>query len=323
MHYFYALIFWIKNILHIQTVFLFFNKSLKSFHSSPIYPTANNSYNPSNGQITPHDQQHQYYKTTIPVNATQCQCSAAKAVKETADSQQQLARTAANNNKKNNDVISGTHCGIPSQQKHSCCCVTQPATTTLTNIETEPMRSSQANKNHTTTKTTIEYELSNGIAKLCKISTSRIAAEHLSLPLPSEFSESAERKSSLSSPLKNSNLVLPPLLSSAELEDINQNLNTINAFNRNSKASSSLNNQYGAFFGQQKANYSMDCNKPNGNEQSFLDCAQRDRLGLAGTTGDSDAPGSVSGLDRLNKKKYNKVSVVNFKSFQGDMKKKN
>ncbi|KRF99515.1 uncharacterized protein Dwil_GK27352, partial [Drosophila willistoni] len=39
-------------------------------NGTPIYPTANNSQNPSNGQVTPYHQlRHGYYKTTIPVGS--------------------------------------------------------------------------------------------------------------------------------------------------------------------------------------------------------------------------------------------------------------
>lgn len=40
--------------------------------------------------------------------------------------------------------------------------------------------------------------------------------------------------------------------------------------------------------------------------------ASRDRLGFWGTSGDNEVPGSLSGQDRLHKKRYNKVSKVNF-----------
>lgn len=36
----------------------------------------------------------------------------------------------------------------------------------------------------------------------------------------------------------------------------------------------------------------------------------RDRLGFWGTSGDNEVPGSLSGQDRLHKKRYNKVSFL-------------
>lgn len=39
------------------------------------------------------------------------------------------------------------------------------------------------------------------------------------------------------------------------------------------------------------------------------DC--RDRLGLWGMSGDSEVPGTVSGLDRLRNGRYNKVILIN------------
>lgn len=45
--------------------------------------------------------------------------------------------------------------------------------------------------------------------------------------------------------------------------------------------------------------------KCNGNPMKNV---PRERLGLWGSAGDNDIPGSVSGLQRLQHKKYNKVS---------------
>ncbi|XP_037946211.1 NADP-dependent malic enzyme-like isoform X2 [Teleopsis dalmanni] len=248
-------------------------------NGSPVYPTAyNSSCNSANVQTTKNQNQnhHQHiYKTTIPVNEH-----------ETADSCMN-GGTIAQHQRNNNDVIN-------IKPNESCCCATSNNNTTGTNFkniqtETTTVRSSQRNKNHTTTTktaTTIEYELSNGIAKLCKISTSRIAEE--------PTSDSVESKSSCVC----NDTKLTPLLSSTDLENLNKNLNTINEFNQklNSNVNKSINYQ-------QRANYSMDCkefSKLNGNDD------ERDCIGLHGTAGESDVPGKISGLEHLKNKKYNK-----------------
>lgn len=57
---------------------------------------------------------------------------------------------------------------------------------------------------------------------------------------------------------------------------------------------------------RQKSVNSYKMESCNGNS---LKNAPRERLGLWGSGGETDVPGSVSGLQRLQHKKYNKVSV--------------
>lgn len=291
------------------------------FHSSPVYPTAVNSYSPSHGQRTPNEQH--FYKTTIPINEQHCKCNGNGTQQhQAADARQATAANGGNGlNNSNSDVTAYTQYGVSSSSTAKTCqCIQQQqkqqrnggttsnATTNTTTIM--GMRNSnQTNENHTTTTTTtIEYELSNGVAKLCKISTSRIAAEqqpskHLDAILPlnsNKYTKTSVETESAEQPDNTSNL---PLLSTADLKDLTRNVNAINTFNQNLRHSFSQN----AYNLQQRANFTMDCSN-----NSSLKVAPRDRLGLWGTGGDNDVPGNVSGLQRLQQKKYNKVRVELF-----------
>lgn len=290
-----------------------------------------NSYNPSHGQRIPNDQQ--YYKTTIPINEQhhlqqqqQCTCNS-NGTTQTADGKE---LTAAAIQKACHGLCDVT---IDTQQRQRGISSTTPSSlaTAAVAIATpvcgcSGMRNAQANENHTTaattTTTTIEYELSNGTAKLSKISTSRVAAE----PPPSttaavvKVPPKSESLSRTNTPTDqdflgaNSKL---PLLSQVDLNDLMRNVNAINAVNRTLHHYSFANQQQqqgktplsstSAHNLQHRSNFHMDFSSMNGSSNSPLKKVPRDRLGLWGTGGDVDVPGNISGLQRLQQKKYNKV----------------
>ncbi|XP_054726348.1 NADP-dependent malic enzyme-like isoform X2 [Anastrepha obliqua] len=308
-------------------------------NGSPLYPTANNSYNPSNGQVTPHEncrqqqqQQRQIYKTTIPVNehcqhqqqqqqqqvtatANSCHCSegnGGRAFMQSAVADAQLTTPQHNNTNNNSNNISASNgdainvrhsaIGIPMSTQH-CCHATANTNThhDSTQAHCAHHNTSQTSNNHTnpltTTTTTIEYELSNGIAKLSKISTSRVAAEQSFLPsqlsqtqqISREVNNLTENTSSNSNNKKvaayeKEQHLLPPLLSSKALQKLTSSIDALNSYNINNK------NYLAGIQKQQLRNYSK-----------MSDC--KGNLMLAD---DAEVPGEVSGLDRLHKKKYNK-----------------
>ncbi|KAM7362158.1 NADP-dependent malic enzyme-like isoform 1-T1 [Cochliomyia hominivorax] len=311
-------------------------------NGSPVYPTAANSYSTSHGQTTPNEQH--FYKTTIPVNEQQQQqqqhhnCKTnGNGTLQTADQLQHKNTTAASScchcnsshnkcnssglNNSYNDVTSNTQFGVSSSSPKTCHCInnnTNANTTTTTIIA--GVRNSQANGNHTTTPavattttttntTTIEYELSNGIAKLCKISTSRIAAEQSPkqsldqnnsiLKYTTVDADSLTVKELIEKENEKTSHNLQ-LLTPADLKDLTRNVNAINAFNQNIENKFLQTTSHKTNL-QQRANFTMSCTN-NGS----LNNAARDRLGLWGSGGDNDVPGSVSGLQHLQKKKYNK-----------------
>ncbi|XP_065371198.1 NADP-dependent malic enzyme-like isoform X1 [Calliphora vicina] len=264
-----------------------------------------------NGTLQTADHQQQHIETTA---ASCASCS-----------DQSSAGVGAALNKSYSDVTTNTQSGVSSPSPNSCHCMnkqqeqqhtghTNANTTTI--MKSTMRNTNQANGNHTTTPatttttttTTVEYELSNGVAKLCKISTSRIAAEQQPIQslntVNSVLNYSTNTAESLSVKEfpekendKASNL---PLLTPADLKDLTRNVNAINVFNQNlrytfSQSQSPYTNL------QQRANFTMSCTN-NGS----LNNDARDRLGLWGSGGDNDVPGSVSGLERLQKKKYNK-----------------
>ena len=293
------------------------------FFSSPVYPTAVNSSSPSHGQTTPNEQH--FYKTTIPINE-QLQQLPNKSKEHgngtilTADQQYKETTAAIGGggngchcsgnsscgttlNNRNSDVTTNIQSGVSSPSLPTtkpCQCIHNNDTTAIM-----AMRNSQAaNGNHTTTTTTtIEYELSNGVAKICKISSSRIAAEQKPTFLSSSATlnnfkntNTAEEELCEQENQKASKL---PLLTPADFKDLTRNVNAINACNTNLKQSITQSTHINY---QQRANFTMSCTN-NGSCSN----GARDRLGLWGTGGNNEIPGSVSGLERLQKKKYNKV----------------
>lgn len=63
------------------------------------------------------------------------------------------------------------------------------------------------------------------------------------------------------------------------------------------------------FFLRDRRHKSVNSYKMESCNGNSLKNAPRERLGLWGSGGETDVPGSVSGLQRLQHKKYNKVSV--------------
>lgn len=310
--------------------------------STPLYPTASNSYNPSNGQVTPYEhyrqkpQQQQtqstMYKTTIPVNehcqrqqqqvattANSCHCSSGSdsgAFVQSAVGGTQLI----NNNTRNDDAMHGKQLaiGIPMSTQHCCHATDNRNTFASTQAQYAHHSSSQANNNHTTTltttTTTVEYELSNGIAKLSKISTSRVAAEQSLLPchlLQTQQTISFKKEQEVNSLTENTanrinkvnalekekeqQHLLPPLLSSKALQELSDSIEALNSYN------SSNRNLLTSVPKQQLRNYSTMAEpvQPSKCFSQKTNLAQID---------DAEVPGKVSGLERLHQKKYNKVS---------------
>ncbi|XP_017470772.1 PREDICTED: NADP-dependent malic enzyme isoform X2 [Rhagoletis zephyria] len=314
-------------------------------NGSPLYPTANNSYNPSNGQVTPYDhcnqqrqQLPQYYKTTIPVNehcqhqqlqqqqiaaatANSCHfdggndgsgagagaCAGAGgggAFAQSAVGGAQLTTTTTSNNihASIGDAMNVKHCaiGIPMSAQYCCHATDNPNTHSSTRARHahENMSSSQVSNNHTTTltttTTTVEYELSNGIAKLSKISTSRVAAEQSSLS--SQLSQSqlkfaVEKEKEVNNLTVNTSeqdqYLLPPLLSTKALKELSSNIDVLNSYNQSNK------HLLTSLQKQQLRNYSK-----------MSDISERTpNVVLAD---DAEVPGEVSGLERLRNKKYSK-----------------
>lgn len=213
-------------------------------------------------------------------------------------------------NKSYSDVTTNTQSGVSSPSPKTCHCMKQHSGNT--NASTTTIMSTMRNANHTTTPatttTTIEYELSNGVAKLCKISTSRIAAEQqpkqpLANPTNNvlNFTTSATADL-LSAEKENETASSLPLLTPADLKDLTRNVNAINAFNQNLNYTVS---QSPFTHLQQRANFTMSMTN-----SGTITYAARDRLGLWGSGGDNDVPGRVSGLERLQKTKYNKVIKI-------------
>ncbi|XP_075147232.1 NADP-dependent malic enzyme-like isoform X1 [Haematobia irritans] len=283
---------------------------------SPVYPTAVNTNNDTHCQRTSNEQQ--FYKTTIPINEQKQQChhNGGPLPHTTTADGKDLTAVAIQN--ACHDVTSNTttHHGISSTSSplataaHLCGGCTG-------------MRNSPTYENHTTaatTTTTIEYELSNGFAKLSKISTSRVAAEQSpnSVVNPVVVVPNSESSSRVNTDTgkeesieKTTNYSKLPLLSQVDLHDLMRNVNAINAVNHTLRQSFNLQQQQHhhqkspLYNLQQQSNFHMDFSSMNGNN-SPLKKVPRDRLGLWGTGGDVDVPGNISGLQRLQHKKYNK-----------------
>ncbi|KAI9584825.1 NADP-dependent malic enzyme isoform X1 [Glossina fuscipes] len=271
-----------------------------------IYPSAVSSYNSSShGNGTPN--QRLLYKTTIPVNEQQQNHQTADTINETL--------TADNSKTLASDVIAN---GLPSKHECSSCrnAVSHTNTTLLMTNENHTTATKQTATTATTpppppttttTTTTIEYELSsNGIAKLCKVSTSHIAPKQSSFsnlyshtqPNCTVGQQTLSSDEEILEKTDNKSYQIP-LLSSSNLKVLCENLNAINTYNRSIHSSFKA----PALNYQQRANYTMDC---NGINMDTLKLAPRDRLGLWGTHSDLDIPGNISGLGRLRNKKYNK-----------------
>ncbi|XP_032592804.1 NADP-dependent malic enzyme isoform X2 [Drosophila grimshawi] len=268
-------------------------KTLGRLKITPIYPTANNSYNPSNGQITPYHQQqqqqqqqneHGYYKTTIPVgvgsgansgNGSGSHCSHCQTA--VLCSRALAPETTISNNNNNK---SATTTQLLSHTNSHTNINASTSTTSCDCAATAKWRSSRVCKNHTTTTTTLEYELSNFAKLKTQISTQRDVDEATAAPIATATVEAA---------------LPPPILSSSHWQQLQQSLNELHHHNQQQQlliGNTSTNNL------QQQRNFStMSNNKDND--------LQRDRLGLWGT-GDNEIAGNLSGLDRLYNKRFSK-----------------
>ncbi|XP_062127209.1 NADP-dependent malic enzyme [Drosophila sulfurigaster albostrigata] len=268
-------------------------------NGTPIYPTANNSQSPSNGQITPYhrqqqQQQHQlsakehgYYKTTIPVgSAVSSGSSSSCSHCQTADlcSRALLQESAYNNNNNNNNIspprLSRAHTHTQTHEStNHCDDEGGVATSAAAAAATAKWRSSRVCKNHTTTTTTtLEYELSN-FAKL----TTQISTQH-----------NVDQATAATSTVQ---ALPPPIISSSHWQQLQQSLHELH-HHQQQQQQPLLGNTFNQSQ-QQIRNYSSSSNMSNGQDQ------QRDRLGLWGT-GDNVTSGNLSGLDRLHNKRYAK-----------------
>ncbi|XP_070142740.1 NADP-dependent malic enzyme isoform X2 [Drosophila kikkawai] len=243
---------------------------------TPVYPTANNSQSPSNGQITPYHHHHHahsqekdgggYYKTTIPVGSSQSG-SGDTAGESNSCAQCQTADVSRSSPTNNNHA-----------HTQSCCCT-----------------SSRVCSNHTTTTTTtLEYELSN-FAKLTTRITTKSAAEGAASTEQCDI-EKAHTGST------------PDLPQAAGLP-----LSSRHHWNQLQRSLHAL--HYQQQQEQQRAYSSSSCSKNNNNNNvadmsinkqvSLEKYAPRDRHGVWGT-GDNEVLGSISGFDRLYDKRYSK-----------------
>lgn len=289
--------------LPVHTLTLSLSLSPCLVRSTPIYPTANNSHSPSNGQISPYHQQlqqqhqqqqqkeHGYYKTTIPVGVSAGSgsssavdsCSHCSHCCRTADLcsralvQERLGKhNHNNNNNENHNIKSARHSHTHTCEGTSNCDDAAAATAIW--------RSSRVCKNHTTTTTTtLEYELSN-FAKL----TTQISTQH------------DVDQATAAAVAEGTNEALPPsIISSSHWQQLQQSLH---ALHHQQQPLTQLLGNSGNVHLQQTRNYSSsNNNNMSKNEQ------QRDRLGLWGTGG-TEIGGQLSGLERLRNKHFSKVS---------------
>ncbi|XP_059219946.1 NADP-dependent malic enzyme isoform X1 [Stomoxys calcitrans] len=301
---------------------------LRCSHRSPVYPSAVNSFSPSHGQRTPNEQQ--FYKTTIPINEQcqhqQCPYSGNGVIRSATADGKDLTAVAVQN------AIHGSYDVTPhTTTQHGISSTMSPLATETQQCVCTGMRNGPTNENHTTaatTTTTIEYELANGYAKLSKISTSRVVAEQPSnvvaatvVAVPKSESSSPSRiqteAGKESTETTNSKL---PLLSQEDLDDLMRNVNAINTVNRTLRQSFNQqqpnHHQTPLYNLQQRSNFHMNFSSMNGSSDSPMKKVPRDRLGLWGTGGEVDVPGNISGLQRLQQKKYNKGLAFNLEERQ-------
>lgn len=268
-------------------------------YSTPIYPTANNSYSPSNGQITPYhhkqeqqqQNEHGYYKTTIPVgvgagagagtgstanssNSTRCaHCQTADLYTRALTQERNGGGSGSSNNNNKLSVAQPKHIHAYTKHTHES---TSSCDGDCAAAATAKWRSSRVCKNHTTTTTTtLEYELSNFAKLTTQISTQRDVDE-------------------AGASVEEAEILAPPILSSSHWQQLQQSLHELHQ------------NQAQSLLGNPSNNNSHQIRKYSSDNMSKD--LQRDRLGLWGTD-DNEIVGSVSGLDRMNLKRYNKVSL--------------
>ncbi|XP_022211507.1 NADP-dependent malic enzyme isoform X2 [Drosophila obscura] len=282
-------------------------------NGTPVYPTANNSHSPSNGQITPYHQQQQQnlYKTTIPVGSSRSTSSSCSHCRTADPCSGALAN---NNNNESTATTTTTTLPIPAHilsRTHTqssgagaaaqCTCGDAPTSA-------QKWRSSRVCKNHTTTTTTtLEYELSNFAKLTTQISTQsdgdRATSSSAAAPAAAAADTGEEAAAKPSDQLQVTDLPPPPQgLHVSSQYHWNQLQRSLHALHQQQLCNSFQPHQQQ----QQQRSYSNEKNsdnmsKPVGIEQY----APRDRLGLWGT-GDNEVVGSISGLTRLNDKRYSK-----------------
>ncbi|XP_026840529.1 NADP-dependent malic enzyme isoform X1 [Drosophila persimilis] len=270
---------------------------------TPVYPTANNSHSPSNGQITPYLQQqqqqpqHGLYKTTIPVGSSRSTSSSCSHCR-TADPR---SGALANNNNESTaatttlptpaHILSCTHTHTAGAAP--CRCGDAPTSA-------QKWRSSRVCNNHTTTTTTtLEYELSNFAKLTTQISTQSDGDRATS---SSEAPAAAADRAEAAKPsdqLQATDLPPPPQgLQLSSQHHWNQLHRSLNALHQQQLSHS---------FQPPQRSYS-NCSNNNDDMSKLVNIDQytpRDRLGLWGT-GDNEVVGSISGLTRLHDKRYAK-----------------
>ncbi|XP_055849839.1 NADP-dependent malic enzyme isoform X2 [Episyrphus balteatus] len=258
---------------------------------------------PNPNQLLQQQQQHeqQIYKTTIPVNNHQCQNQNCSNI--------QMNQSAvcgggggisAGTNIPSHDVTNG---GIPSQASHCCChynnnvhymrnsgttpCPCHPNDSDKRFVCPTNTMTETHHEHHTTlvgcvaggTISTGGGELTDGVAKLCKFSSNR------NTQLPTSFYSYSPTAAALVDGTRTTN-----------------NNNNSNFYYQNShRAYSSYIDQLRGF-----SSSTSDTEKEELKTKKMSAGNNRDRLGFWGTDGDSDVTGSLSGLDRLQKKRYNK-----------------
>ncbi|XP_044314865.1 NADP-dependent malic enzyme [Drosophila rhopaloa] len=231
-------------------------------NGTPVYPSANNSQSPSQGQITPlhtHIHEKERYKTTIPVGSSESTSSCSHC--RTAD-----ASSPSTNNNISNKNNAHTP---PLTESQSCGC------------------SSRACKNHTTTTTTtLEYELSN-FAKLTTRITTQSTAEVATSTATDRDTDQGDI--AIASDLPKG----LPLSSRHHWNQLQSSLHALHYQQQQQQRSYSSNTNQ---------NLEVNMSKSVTNLDKY---SHRDRLGLWGI-GDNEVVGSVSGLGRLNDKRYSK-----------------
>ncbi|XP_055908430.1 NADP-dependent malic enzyme isoform X2 [Eupeodes corollae] len=269
-----------------------------------------NSQSISNPNSNPQQQQlqhyeHQIYKTTIPVNNHQCQiqnCSNNIQMNQSAVCGMTTGIGLTTNDVTNGGIPSHSHCCCHNHNNNNdtnCHLVRNSATTTpqldgkrfvcpTTNTITQPHH-----ENHTTL---VGYgngcggngngnvnsncgggELTDGVAKLCQFSSNRNTQQTTS----------------------SSHSYSPALVDATRTTNNNNNSNFY--FQNSHRAYSSYIDK---LRGVSTSAISDENIKPSSKMASSGH--NRDRLGMWGTSGDNEVAGKLSGLDRMQKKRYNK-----------------
>ncbi|XP_023034035.1 NADP-dependent malic enzyme isoform X2 [Drosophila willistoni] len=289
-------------------------------NGTPIYPTANNSQNPSNGQVTPYHQlRHGYYKTTIPVgsgratnntattsttttttaNAASSCCHCRTADIGSRAPQSQLVSNNNNDNHNDNEALKLSHTHTINDCECNCGSAETSSATASAAMSAQKWRSSRVYKNHTTTTTTtLEYELSN----FAKLTTQISTHSDVGKATPSTADNTSRQQEEILLPPPATSFTPPqpagPFVSSSyHWQQLQQSLH---ALHQQQIDSNNL---------QQQRSFSSSSSSNNNDNMSravsIEQYAPRDRCGLWGT-GDNEVVGKVSGFDRLHDKRYSK-----------------